>query len=122
MRRSVKKLVIVLFLAMMFTSAISTSVTVYARSVNYQQREAKAKRNLVKKVKKYLSWAYKPSCRIVSSSRKGRNLTCTLTGSIGGGACQGKVRVDLKTGNVKVLSSIGMFDNSGVTSFRISVR
>ena len=122
--RNVKKVLLVLVLAMMFTGTISSTVT-YAKSINYQKRVKKAKKNLAKRVKKELSWAYKPSVRIVKSKRKGRYLTCTLQGSIGDGACDGKVRVDLKTGVVTVLDSMDMFmdfEDEGAYSFIIKVK
>lgn len=121
--RRVKKVLLVLVLSMMFTGTISSTVT-YAKSINYQKRVKKAKKNLIKKVRKMYPEAYtgKPLKRytsfyvkITKSKREGRYLTCTLKSNWQKGLDDGwpeeagVVRVDLKTGIVKVIHSRDMF-------------
>ncbi len=112
MKRITKKFFIVFVLALMLTSVTNNSVVVHAKHISYSRRANIAKKHLKKTVYKMLkSWAYKPSVKIVRSKRNGKYLTCKMQASIGGGACDGVVRVDLKTGIVTIIESNDMFPN-----------
>ena len=110
MKQFLKKIIVVLVLSMMFTSVVSSTVTVSAKTINYRKRTKKAKKNLCKKVRKMLKADfYKPSCKVRKSRREGKFLFCSLMCSIGGGACDFLVRVDLDTGLATIL-----YDSEGI--------
>ena len=103
------KIFLVLLFAMMITSAVGSVTTIFA-SVNYSKREQIAKKNLTKKVRNMLDKNfYKPYCSIKSSKRSGKTLTCHLMCSIGDGACQFIVKVNLKSGVATIV-----YDDEGI--------
>ena len=108
--KRVKHFFIVMLFAMMITSTIGSTITVYAQ-VNYSQCEQIAKKNLKKKVRNMLKKNfYKPYCSISSSKRNGKILTCHLMCSIGEGACQFVVKVNLKNGVATIVfDDVGAF-------------
>ena len=124
MKRSIKRLSTALLFALMFTAAIGSITTVYAEKINYSRRAQTAKKNLVKEVRKMYPEVYIGNplkrftsyyVKITNSRRNGRYLTCTLKSNFlkateGGWPEEvGVVRVDLKTGVVKVIHSKEMF-------------
>lgn len=123
--KRIKKILLIIVLSMMFTSAAGSTLTVYAKKINYSKRVKKAKKNLIKKVKKMAPEAYSGNplkrvkfyVKITKSKRNGRYLTCTLKSNwqkaldSGWPEEVGVVKVDLNTGVVKIIHSRGMFDS-----------
>lgn len=123
--KSAKKYLVMVIIALMFFSpvadTIGTSQTAQAMSTKtLKKRAKKAKKTLPKKVLNFLKKGYyKPSCGIGSAKRKGKYLTCKVGGGIGEGAYELKVKVNLKTGKVKV---IGEPEVDIPTTFKIAVK
>ena len=113
MKRKIKRFAfcfLLLALALTFLPSAHTTVKVQASAKSekmYKARAKRAKKRLPKKVKKLLSPGYdSPTCEIQSSKRKGKYLYCDLAGSIGWGAYEIKVKVNLKTGKCHVTENM----------------
>ena len=118
MKTNMKKIIfcmmLFVFAFMLAAPAVTRPVRVQAAAKaakttkkKYKNRVKTAKKNLKKKIPKLLSPGYaNPTCDIQSSKHKGQYLICRLGGSIGEGAYEMRVKVNLKTGNCKVLESM----------------
>ena len=76
-------------------------------TATYVKRASRVRKRLPVKVRNLLKKGYaRPSCVLYRSKRKGRNLTCWLSGGIGEGAYEIRVRVNLRTGRATVLDDM----------------
>ncbi len=77
------------------------------RSSLYKKRAKKVKKNLPIKVKKLLKKGYAyPGCKLRYSIRRGHLMLCRLSGSIGEGAYEIQVLVNLKNGRCQILDNM----------------
>lgn len=111
MKRLSKMIILAMMVfAMLIMPAGHLAKPVYAASAAtkmYRKRAKIVKKYLPKKVVKLIKKRYSnPSCRVISSQRKGKTLTCELQGSIGEGAYMETVKINLKNGKVTVIQDM----------------
>ncbi len=102
------------FLVFMLVPATTGNVKVQAASKAkvakvYKARARRAKKNLPKKVRQLLSPGYAyPTAKVASSKLKlkQRALICRVAGSIGEGAYEIKVKVNLKNGRCHIVENM----------------
>ena len=118
-KKSKRIVLLITILVMVFTGYTGSVISAHAASAKttamYNKRAKIAKKNLKKKVLKMLKKGY---ASLYNVKRKGKIMTCDLSGSIGEGAYMMSARVNLKTGKVKINDNMVSIKSS----FKISVK
>ncbi len=87
-------------------TGLKVQVTAKSR-ISYKKRAKKVKKNLPIKVKKLLKKGYaNPTCKVRYAKRKGKRMILLLSGTIGEGAYEIHVLVNLKTRRCQILDNM----------------
>ncbi len=110
MKKKVLFYIMILALVLFFVPTGPGGVKVQAAtkaSKVYKARAKKARKNLCTKVKKFMTPGYaNPSAKVISYKIKKHFMICRVAGSMGDGAYEERIKVNLKTGKCHVLEDM----------------